>query len=180
MVRKLPMTPQEKIEIVPLLEESREEFLGALDGLSEAEACAKPDPERWSVLECVEHVATVEERFLKRLETAPRLNAPRVDKSKEVDLAARVPDRTVRAQAPEGARPVGRFATLAQALEQFKVNRTQTIRFAKERAAELYWLSLEHPRFGPVNGSEFLVIVAGHARRHAAQIKEARATLGVS
>src|SRR6516164_9470639 len=117
------MTPQEKIEIVPLLEESREQFLASVGGLSEAEARAKPDPERWSVLECVEHVTTVEERFLKRLETAPRLNAPRVDKSKEVDLAARLPDRTVRAQAPEGARPVGRFATLAQALEQFKVNR---------------------------------------------------------
>jgi uncharacterized damage-inducible protein DinB len=169
------MTPQEKIEIVPLLEESRQEFLAAVGGLSEEQACAKPDPGRWSVLECVEHVTSVEERFLKRLEAAPRLNAPRVDKEKEADLAARVPDRTVRAQAPEAAQPVGRFPTLAQALEQFKINRTQTIRFAKERAAELYWLLLEHPRFGQVNGSEFLVIVAGHARRHAAQIKETRA-----
>src|SRR5262252_876837 len=145
------MTPQEKIEIVPLLEESREEFLAAVGGLSEAEACAKPDPGKWSVLECVEHVTTVEERFLRRLETAPRLNAPRVDKQKEIDLASRVPDRTVRAEAPEPARPTGRFASLAAAMEEFKTNRKQTIRFAKERNAELYWLSLEHPRFGPVN-----------------------------
>jgi uncharacterized damage-inducible protein DinB len=174
------MTPQEKIEIVPLLEASREEFLAAVGSLSEEQARAKPDPSCWSVLECVEHVTTVEERFLKRLETAPRLNAPRVDKQKEAELAKRVPDRSQRAQAPDAARPIGRFMTLAQAMEQFCVNRAQTIRFAKDGAPELYWLSLEHPRFGPVNGSEFLVIVAGHARRHAAQIREAKAALGIA
>ena len=174
------MTPQEKIEIVPLLEDSRDEFLAATRGIMEDQARAKSDPARWSILECVEHVTTVEERFLKRLETAPRLNAPRVDKQKEADLARRVPDRTVRAQAPEPALPTGRFATLAEALEQFGIDRAQTIRFAKDRAAELYWLSLEHQRFGPVNGSEFLVIMAGHARRHAAQIREAAVALGQS
>lgn len=174
------MTPREKIEIVPMLEDSREEFMASVRGMSEAEACEKPDRDRWSVLECAEHVAIVEERFLKRLEMAPRLNAPRVDRQKEAELAVRVPDRSVRAQAPELARPTGRFSSLAEALAQFSANRVQTIRFAKDRAAELYWLSLEHPRFGPVNGSEFLVIVAGHARRHAAQIREARAALGTA
>ena len=64
-------------------------------------------------------------------------------------------------------------------MDQFKVNRSLTIRFAKDRAAELYWLSLEHPRFGTMNGSEFMVMIAGHARRHAAQIREAKTALGV-
>ena len=173
------MTPQERIDLIPLLEASREDFLAAVEGITEEQACIKPAPERWSVLECVEHVTTVEERFLKRLETAPRLNAPRVDKQKETDLASRVPDRTVRAQAPEPARPTGRFATLAAAIQEFRTNRRHTIRFAKDHAPDLYWLSLEHPRFGPVNGSEFLVIVSGHARRHAAQIREAKAELGL-
>jgi uncharacterized damage-inducible protein DinB len=173
------MSPQERIEIVPMLEDSRQEFLTAVRGVSEEQAAAKPDPNRWSVLECVEHVTFVEDRFLKRLETAPRLDAPRVNKEKEADLAQRVPNRTVRAEAPEVARPTGRFRSLDQAMEQFNINRDATIRFAKHRAAELYWLSLEHPRFGPVNGSELMVIIAGHARRHAAQIREAKTALGL-
>ncbi|MBV8845737.1 MAG: DinB family protein [Bryobacterales bacterium] len=173
------MTPEERIELIPLLEASREEFLDAASGISEAQASAKPGPGKWSVLECVEHVATVEERFLKRLETAPRSNAPRVDKQKELDLAARVPDRTVRAEAPEPARPTGRFASLAEAMDRFNANRAQTIRFAKDSAAELYWLSLDHPRFGPMNGSEFMVVIASHARRHAAQIRETKTALGI-
>jgi uncharacterized damage-inducible protein DinB len=174
------MTPQERVEVIPMLEDSRAEFLAAVGSVSEEQAAAKPDPNRWSVLECVEHVTFVEDRFLKRLETAPRLNAPRLDKHKEADLAVRVPDRTTRADAPEVVRPTGRFRSLAQAMEQFNSNRDATIRFAKDRAAELYWLALEHPRFGPVNGSEFLVIIAGHARRHAAQIREAKTTLGLA
>jgi len=173
------MSPQERIEILPMLEDSRQEFLAAVGSVSEEQAVAKPDPNRWSVLECVEHVTFVEDRFLKRLETAPRLDAPRVDKDKEADLAQRVPNRTVRAEAPELARPTGRFRSLAQAMQQFNSNRDATIRFAKDRAAELYWLSLEHPRFGAVNGSEFMVIIAGHARRHAAQIREAKTALGL-
>jgi hypothetical protein len=33
-------------------------------------------------------------------------------------------------------------------------------------------LAVEHPRFGTVNGVGLLVLMAGHARRHAAQIRE--------
>jgi len=36
------MTPQEKIEIVPMLEDSREEFLASVHGVSKAQACEKP------------------------------------------------------------------------------------------------------------------------------------------
>ena len=73
--------------------------------------------------------------------------------------------------------PAGRFTTLAQALEQFNANRTRSIQFAQDRSGDLYYLASEHPRFGPMNGVEFLIIIAAHGRRHAAQIQEVRAAL---
>jgi hypothetical protein len=81
-------------------------------------------------------------------------------------------------QAPEAVLPGGRFTTLAQALEQFNAGRTRSIQFAEDRCDELYFLASEHPRFGPVNGVELLIIIAGHCRRHAEQIRETRAALG--
>ena len=171
------MAPQEKIEIVQNLERSRQEFIAAVAGLNEAQAKVRPDPARWSVLDCVEHVTCVEERFLGWLEAAKKLDAPRVDKEKEATLMARIPDRSVRAQAPEAVLPTGRFATLEQALEQFNAGRSRSIQFAEDRCDELYCMGSEHPRFGPMNGVEFLIIIAGHSRRHGAQIKETRATL---
>jgi uncharacterized damage-inducible protein DinB len=171
------MAPQEKIEIVQNLERSRQEFIAAVAGLNEAQAKLRPDPARWSVLDCVEHVTTVEERFQGWLNSAKKLDAPRIDKEKEATLMARIPDRSVRAQSPEAVLPTGRFATLEEALEQFNAGRTRSIQFAEGRCDDLYCLASEHPRFGPMNGVEFLIIIAGHSRRHGAQIKETRAAL---
>jgi DinB superfamily len=167
-----------RTEIVDKLEHSRREFIAAVDGLSESEATAHPDPQRWSVLDCVEHVTTVEERFLGWLEAAEKLNVPPMDKEKEAALMQRVTDRGTRAQAPEAVVPHGRFATLAEALNQFNAGRSRSVRFAEDRCDELYSLASAHPRFGPMNGVEFLIIIAAHAQRHAQQIREARAALG--
>jgi hypothetical protein len=171
------MAPQERTEIVQNLERSREEFLAAVEGLTESQAQARPDPARWSVLDCVEHVTFVEERFLGFLEKAEKLDAPRIDKEKEAGLMARIPDRSIRVKAPEAALPAGRFTTLEQALEQFNAGRARSIQFAENRCDDLYCLASAHPRFGPMNGVEFLVIIAGHSRRHGEQIREARAAL---
>jgi len=174
------MSPKEASEIVQILERSREEFNAAAIGVTEAHALTKPEPDRWSVLDCVEHVAFVEGRFLGWLQAAPRENAPPLDKQKEADLGVRVPNRSVRAQAPEAARPTGRYASLAEALDQFNAARDKTIEFAEACGPDIYALALEHPRFGKLNGMEFLMVVAGHARRHAEQIRETRTVLGMS
>jgi hypothetical protein len=173
------MAPKERTEIIENLERSRQEFIATLAGLSESQAKVRPDPERWSVLDCVEHVATVEERFQGWLNAAKKLDAPRIDKDKEAGLLARVPDRSTRVKAPEAVVPAGRFTTLEQALEQFNTGRTRSIQFAEDRCDDLYCLASEHPRFGPVNGVELLIIIAGHSRRHAEQIRETRAALDV-
>ncbi len=173
------MSPQERTELVQTLERSREEFNALIAGVSDTHAKAKPDPERWSILECVEHVAVVEGRFLGMLQEAPRSETPRVDKEREAQLAVMVPNRETKAQAPEQARPTGRFATLADAVAEFNAARDRSIHFAQERAGELHSMTLQHRRFGPANGAEFMQIVAGHSRRHGAQIRELRAALGL-
>jgi uncharacterized damage-inducible protein DinB len=172
------MAPQEKTEIVQHLERGREELIAAVAGLSDSQAATRPDPARWSVLDCVEHITIVEDRFLAWLNNAKKLEAARVDKEKEAGLLARVADRSARAQAPEAVVPAGRFASLAAAVEQFNVNRNRSVQFAQDRFDELYSLAAEHPRFGPLNGSELLMVIVGHARRHALQIQEVRAALG--
>ena len=171
------MAPKERSEIVENLERSRQEFLAALAGITESQANIRPDAARWSVLDCVEHVTTVEERFQGWLNAAKKLDAPRIDKEKEAGLLARVPDRSTRVQAPEAVLPSGRFTTLEQAIEQFNAGRARSIQFAEDRCDDLYCLASEHPRFGPVNGVELLIIIAGHSRRHAEQIRETRAAL---
>ena len=63
------MSPQPEDEMVVVLKESAEEFIAATV-MPEALAGVRPAEGHWSVIECVEHVATVEERFLARLQPA--------------------------------------------------------------------------------------------------------------
>ena len=172
------MAPQETSDLVQVLENGRSAFNAVAGGVSEAQAERNPAEGRWSVLQCVEHVTIVEERFLGFLESAGRLESPAVDGSKEARLYEQVTNRSGRAEAPDVVRPTGRFASLADALAGFNAVRARTILFAAERTAELPALACEHRRFGPVNGREMLMIIAGHAVRHAAQIGEVRAQIG--
>jgi len=171
------MAPSETIEIIEILEKSSEDFHASAKGLPESMATTRPEENRWSVLECVEHVTTVEEIFLKRLAGGEHKEVPPEDKTREAALALRFVDRTTKRQAPETVLPKGRFTSLAEGLERFHAARGSTLQFARERAADLYTLASVHPVFGPLNGVEALMIIAGHARRHAEQIREVRAAI---
>jgi uncharacterized damage-inducible protein DinB len=170
------MAPEQGMEIIKTLEKSREDLHSSVEGIAEAEARTKPAEGRWSVLQCVEHVATAERRFLDRLESAARFESP-IDPEREPRVLAMVTDRSQRRQAPEMVQPPGRFVSLAEALADFDSTRAQVIQFAQARHAELRTLGSQHPIFGQVTGYELILIIAGHACRHAAQIREARAAL---
>jgi hypothetical protein len=171
------MTPQMQNEHATTLEQSRDYFLEALTGVSEEQAKRKPASGGWSVLECVEHVGLSEARMLGWLQNPVAEEAPAQDKEKEAAIAARASSRANKVEAPEPARPTGRFATLAEAVAQFNAGRANSIAFAGEKGAAIYSVAGRHPFFGLLNGAEVLVLIANHTRRHADQIREVKATV---
>lgn len=172
------MTPKTEPEVIAVLEAGRQSFLAAIAGLSDAQAAMRPAEDRWSVLECMEHIVTVEARFQGWINNGKKLDAASPSPENEARLTARVADRTAKAQAPEAVLPTGRFKTLEEGCAQFHAARDLSVRMARDRGGELYLVGAEHPRFGPMNGIEVLYLAAAHANRHAAQIRENRATLG--
>jgi uncharacterized damage-inducible protein DinB len=171
------MAPEEKSELLSVLDATHRDVHAAVEGLEDREASLNPAPGRWSVLECLEHITIVEQRFLGRLQNAKRADSPDIDKDREATLLERVADRSKTAQAPETVRPSGRFTGLSQALAAFDATRAETKSFAETCQTDLYFLAEAHPRFGPLNGYEFVLLMAGHVRRHTAQIREIRAAL---
>src|SRR5215472_11039978 len=65
------MTSQERADALKWLEESRQEFLAAIDGLSEAQWKWKPAPDRWSVGEVAEHIVLAEASQFANVRKAP-------------------------------------------------------------------------------------------------------------
>jgi hypothetical protein len=160
------------------LRDGRDYVLDAVGGVSEEQARNKPAPDRWSILDCMEHLVVAEGRFQGWVHNG-RDTAPGKDVDREIRLFHMVSDRSFKAQSPEGALPTGRYATLAEAVSEFQKVRTASMDLAADLGTGLYSIGVTHPRLGDMNGSDLMNILTAHARRHADQIREVRETLGI-
>jgi uncharacterized damage-inducible protein DinB len=150
-----------------ILEAGRQDFLDAVDSASPADA---PDLS-WSVLEIIEHVVLVENRYLDWLDNAAPAKDNR-DADRELRLFLTIRNREQKRQAPDPVWPQGRFKTLAEALAAFRKARERSLQAVEDRGESLWSIRATHPFFGELNGAELLQLIDGHARRHAEQIRE--------
>src|SRR5579864_5078088 len=58
------ITDQEREKALALLTRSRQALLDAVEGVSETQAKWKPAPDRWSILEYVEHLAVSDDGLI--------------------------------------------------------------------------------------------------------------------
>ena len=157
-----------------ILERGRQEFLEAIDDIPDHRAKVKPSADGWSVLECIEHVIAVENRYLTWL-SADATIVPKPDRVNELWLRVKIRNRRVKVEAPAEVQPKGRFSSLSEAIVEFKSVRDRSITFAKERAASLYSIGIKHPHFGNLNAVELFRLLDGHTHRHIEQIVETAA-----
>lgn len=160
------------------LQETRDIFLNSFVGVTEEQSRFKPAADRWSVLDTIEHLTTAEGIQLKLISTQ-RMPRPADAPNREHAFLQMIPQRVHKMESPEGAKPIGRFATLTEATEQFKKTRAGVIQFLEQYTEDLRCSEVKHPHpaAGMVSICEMLVAMAMHAKRHAAQVQEIRETL---
>ncbi len=160
------------------LEGTREEIVKVTEGLSEAQWHFKPAPDRWSVAECLEHIAVVEE-FLFQMVNEQVMKAPTEARTAEEVKASDqkvltlVADRSQRFQAPEPVRPAGRWATPEDTLKHFLESRARSLEYLKN-TPDLRAHVAESP-LGKLDAYQWLLYISSHSERHTKQIKEVMA-----
>ena len=157
------------------LESSRAALLDAVAGVSPEEALPRPVPGAWSILDCVEHVATTEAFLLRGITQATPLAEPAAPGRLEQKILSGGANRTRKFEAPEAARPRGRFASLADAVAGFERARGRTARYVAEFSGDLRASTTVHPLLGAITCYECVLLMVTHALRHAAQIEEIKA-----
>jgi hypothetical protein len=167
------MAPQDIKDVVRQLESARAELIALVSRVTEEQARTRPAPDRWSVLECLEHVNFVERRFLRMVRESEARPPAERDVVREAALMERVTDLSNRRTAPETVHPFGRYQSISEALQDFNAVRDETLRFASEEGVNLLARSARHHAFGPLNGAETLLLIGFHGRRHTAQMREA-------
>ena len=175
------MTNEERSKALKWLEESRQEFLSAIEGVSEPQWKWKPAPERWSVGEVAEHIVIAEAsqfaNVQKAIRSAPNPAWEDQTKGKTERLEAVLAPRLGRVQAPEAIVPKGGM-TLAQVRERFENQRVEMVKFARETDAPLKQYTIDNPFFGTLNAYHWLIHAPLHTMRHDKQIAEVKATAG--
>jgi DinB superfamily len=170
--------------VVQTLQRTRDAFVAATHELSEAQYHFKPDPDRWSIGQIVEHVALSELRLLD-LVTAklPHAPAPSVEKprgpARFARLDAIVPSRDQRRiVAPEMLVPKGTWASPEVSLAAFVEARDQTIAAAAAAGPAALEHVLPHRFFGALDLEEWAYFMALHSARHTAQVVEIKGAPG--
>src|SRR5262249_16778612 len=115
----VPTSAADKEKVLALLRESEERFLGSFAGVSDEDCRRCPAEGKWSILETVEHLTAAEQTLLKRITETRRPRSATTQNREEIFLRV-VADRSRKSEAPETARPRGRFAGLAEARIQFE------------------------------------------------------------
>lgn len=172
------MTAHEKEQILADLETGRKAILAVLDGVSEDVAAQAPAPGRWSMLECVEHLAVSEDYLLSQIAASRPSDRAVANPEREARIVAAGLDRTRAFASPEVGKPTGRFRTMEEAIRHFLAARERTIRLVESCQDDLRLKLTSHPIAGTVNCYEVLLMIAAHPRRHAEQIKEIRTAVG--
>jgi hypothetical protein len=155
------------------LAQSRERLLEAVQGLSEEQRRFRPGVGRWSVADCLEHVAILERGVLQKIrKVLPAAPQPRAGVPDDLILAG-IPDRSVRFRSPREALPRGRWTDFAELLRQFEAARERSLRFAAVTQSDLRGhFFAHHPQLGELDCYQWLLFVGAHSERHARQAEE--------
>lgn len=159
------------------LEKTRAGVLAAAAGLSEAQLNFKPAPEKWSVAQVLEHIASAEDMLL-GLVTGQVLQAPPPAegtdfKATDQMILKAIPDRSQKRTAPEPLIPSNRYGSAAEALKHFGESRAKTIVLMKE-SNELRAHAADSP-LGKLDAYQWLLFISTHSERHTKQMLEVKA-----
>jgi len=177
--KKSALTDQERAEAVKYFEETRQSFLDAIKGLSDAQWRYKAGPDRWSIAEVAEHIAVSEETLF-NLVTKQLMQAPAAPekkeaaKGKEALIRTSITNRSVKAQAPEMLKPTNRWATQEELVKVFNASRDKTVAYIKETQDDLRSHFYAHPVFKDLDAYQWLIFISGHSARHTGQINEVK------
>ena len=177
-LRAESLTKAERERLVNHLQKTRQFLLDEVAGLSEAQATFKEADDRWSVRDCVEHLALSED-FL-RGAVGQAMQAPAAPerkeelKGKEDQVLQFVTDRSQKFQAAEPVRPTSRWNSLEATIEVFKASRKKTLDYAHTTEEDLRSHIIAFPA-GDMDAYQFLLFLSGHTERHTLQIQEVKA-----
>jgi hypothetical protein len=172
------ITSKERHILVDHLKETRNFLLKNVKGLSEEQFNFKPSADKWSIKECLQHIALSEGGIRQMAEgtIAQTANPGKRSEIKVSDqqLIEMVTDRSHKAQAAETLKPeTAQWKTADQALTAFKDKRAELLKYAKTTTADMRSHVTQGP-MGAIDAYQVFLLLSAHTKRHTLQIIEVK------
>lgn len=172
------LTDTEREFAIKHLKRTKMELLNKVKGLSEAQLNFKPDPESWSVAECVEHIAITEGTISGAAFGGLKGETDHARRSEikmsDEQILGFITDRSGKAKAQESMVPSNSFGSYQESLKAFTAKRDENIAFIKKTSEDMRHHYNEFP-FGLIDTYQTMLFMSGHTQRHTAQIEEVMA-----
>jgi hypothetical protein len=177
-----PLNTSERKFALDYFEKTKERFLADVKGLSESQLTFKADSSRWSIAQCIEHIALAESLLWQWGQGSMKQSAT-PDKRAEVKMTNEqviqgLEDRSKKFKAPEFLQPTGKFPDSRAAIRAYVLRRDSTMAYIRSTQDDLKNHFVVHPLMGTIDDYQVLLLLASHSARHTLQIEEVKASPG--
>jgi hypothetical protein len=178
-INNTSLSKQERKTAISLMKDTRTEVLKSVKGLTNEQLNFKAGPDRWSIKECMYHIAITEEKLWGMMETnmkSPGNPEKRADiKISDDGLIKMIEDRSTKVKTMEPFEPKNSpYKTMDEAVMAYKNMRAEHIKYMKMTTEDLRNHVTVMP-FGSIDCYQFCLFIAAHNNRHRQQIDEVKA-----
>ncbi len=175
-VKNTTLSTQERKFAVNQLKETKTDLLKSIRGLTTAQLNFRIDPEKWNIMEHLEHIAVAEKVLWGELETAMKKPATpekrHLVKMADLDAVKAVSGENVYATYAGFVQPVDiSWASNSDAANIFKTSRAKHLKYIKTTTGDLRNRFI-HLSPGWVDCYQFILIMTAYCDGHIRQIRD--------
>jgi hypothetical protein len=176
------LTKDERKSAIKYIKWTSKEMMKTLKGLSPAQLNFKAAPDKWSVNDCLYHIAFSEGALRGALDGAIAAPADPVAKAElkatdeQIKNGVTSRENKVKTAPPFEPQNTG-FKSYEEALTAFKTKRGMLIDLIKTTQVDLRNHIVTLP-FGKMDAYQMALFIAGHSNRHTLQMQEVKADSG--
>ena len=164
------------------MKNTKVELHDAIKGLSAAQLTYKISADKWSVQECIYHIAISEKTLWTMLETSMKAG-PTPEKKKDLkvtdeEVIKMTEDRTNKVKTFSPLEPQNTpYRSLEEAMNDFKTTRAAHIKYIKATSEDLRNHFVQMP-FGLLDCYQLCLLISSHTDRHVQQLNEVKTAAG--
>lgn len=174
------LSAPDRAALLDILAASASRFRTATQGLTADQWNHRPAPDKWSSADLAEHLALSEDvlpRLARKALSEPADERDEVQvREQDAEIVDSMKDDAWHGNATEAIKPKRAFPDGPAAAAAFQERRARTVAYVRDTDDALRMHTFPHPAYGPLDGYQWLLMLAHHADRHVRQIERAAKT----